>query len=72
MRVGLGHRFAAAWLRVRAAFGDGVENSQPISLFALLSKRPHLTTSLVFKTPPLYVHALIFCFLLLHMCGEKN
>ena len=48
--------------RVRAAFGDGVENSQPISLFALLSKRPHLTTSLVFKTPPLYVHALIFLF----------
>ena len=23
MRVGLGHRFAAAWVRVRAAFGDG-------------------------------------------------
>ena len=21
--VGLGHRFAAAWVRVRAAFGDG-------------------------------------------------
>ena len=23
VRVGLGHRFAAAWVRVRAAFGDG-------------------------------------------------
>jgi hypothetical protein len=23
VRVGLGHRFAAAWMRVRAAFGDG-------------------------------------------------
>ena len=22
-REGLGHRFAAAWVRVRAAFGDG-------------------------------------------------
>ena len=23
VRLGLGHRFAAAWVRVRAAFGDG-------------------------------------------------
>ena len=23
VRVGLGHRFATAWVRVRAAFGDG-------------------------------------------------
>jgi hypothetical protein len=23
VRVDLGHRFAAAWVRVRAAFGDG-------------------------------------------------
>ena len=23
VRVGFGHRFAAAWVRVRAAFGDG-------------------------------------------------
>jgi len=45
-REGLGHRFAAAWVRVRAAFGDGRCVCAPreiilISLFSSLRETIH-------------------------------
>ena len=38
VRDGLGHRFAAAWVRVLAAFGDGYALLQPSEQFCIVEQ----------------------------------